>query len=193
VPEDQTSPPRLFPEIGATRLELREIADEDAPRLHAIWTDPLVTRYLVLEPFTDPSQTREMIAILRGLYSSGEGFRWALYFPAGQEIIGTCGFHNWKKEHARAEIGYEMAPRYWGKGLMSEAVLAVLGYGFTEMGLNRVEAFVTVGNQKSIAFLERNGFVREGTLRQYEWARGRYQDQWVCSLLKEDWDRRKHS
>jgi ribosomal-protein-alanine N-acetyltransferase len=191
VPEKMISPGNPFPELVTTRLKLQEIRDEDAARLHAIWTDSLVTRYLVLDPFTEIQQTREMIGILKALYPSGEGLRWALSIPAGQEVIGTCGFHNWKKEHARAEIGYEMDPRYWGQGLMSEAVIAMLGYGFTEMGLNRVEAFVTVGNRKSLSFLEGNGFTREGTLRQYEWARGCYQDQWICSLLKQDWDNRK--
>lgn len=193
MPEKITSTGNPFPEFVTTRLKLHEIREEDAIRLHAIWTDSLVTRYLVLDPFTEIHQTREMISILKALYPSGEGCRWALSIPAGQEIIGTCGFHNWKKEHARAEIGYEMDPRYWGQGLMREAVLAILEYGFTEMGLNRVEAFVTAGNVKSLSFLERNGFIREGTLRQYEWARGCHQDQWICSLLKQDWDTRKRS
>lgn len=192
MPEKMTSAGNPFPEFLTPRLTLREIRDEDTPRLHTIWTDSLVTRYLVLDPFTEIQQTREMISILKALYPSGEGCRWALSIPANQEVIGTCGFHNWKKEHARAEIGYEMDPRYWGQGLMSEAVLTMLEYGFTEMGLNRVEAFVTVGNRKSLSFLERNGFTREGTLRHYERARGCYQDQWICSLLKQDWDNRKH-
>ena len=187
MPEEQKSSASPFPEIDTARLKLREIADEDAPRLHSVWTDPLVTRYLVLDPFTDLSQTREMISLLKGLHPSGEGFRWVLFLAVERETIGTCGFHNWKKEHARAEIGYEMDSRYWGKGLMSEAVRAVMDYGFTRMGLNRIEAFVSVGNRKSLFFLERNGFTFEGTLRQYELAHGRYQDQWICSLLKQDW------
>ena len=187
MPEGQKSPASPFPEIETARLKLREIADEDTPRLHSVWTDPLVTRYLVLDPFTDLNQTREMISLLKGLHSSGEGFRWVLFLAVERETIGTCGFHNWNKEHARAEIGYEMDSRYWGKGLMSEAVRAIMDYGFTRMGLNRIEAFVSVGNRKSLSFLERNGFIFEGTLRQYELARGRYQDQWICSLLKQDW------
>lgn len=187
MPEGQKSPASPFPEIETARLKLREIADEDTPRLHSVWTDPLVTRYLVLDPFTDLNQTREMISLLKGLHPSGEGFRWVLFLAVERETIGTCGFHNWNKEHARAEIGYEMDSRYWGKGLMSEAVRAVTDYGFTRMGLNRIEAFVSVGNRKSLSFLERNGFIFEGTLRQYELARGRYQDQWICSLLKQDW------
>lgn len=74
---------------------------------------------------------------------------------------------------------------------MSEAVSAALAYGFGTMGLNRVEAFVTVGNERSLGFLEKIGFSLEGTLRQYEFARGRYQDQWILSLLKKEWERRR--
>jgi len=193
VPEKMTDPGNPFPEFITQRLKLREFRLEDAVRLHEIWTDSLVTRYLVLDPFTEIHQTREMISILKALYPSGEGCRWVLSIPASQEVLGTCGFHSWRKEHARAEIGYEMDPRYWGLGLMSEAVLPILEYGFNEMGLNRVEAFVTVGNRESLSFLERKGFTFEGTLRQYERARGCFQDQWICSLLKVDWEKGKRT
>jgi ribosomal-protein-alanine N-acetyltransferase len=55
------------------------------------------------------------------------------------------------------------------------------------MECNRVEALATLGNKASRGILEKTGFTLEGTLRQYEWARGKFQDQWIFSLLKEEW------
>ncbi len=180
-----------FPALSTLHLYLREITASDADRLHSVWTDPLVIEHLVLEPFTDPRQTVDMISLLQLLRSSGEGVRWAITLLEDDLALGTCGFHNWKKEHAKAEMGYELDSRMWRKGIMSEAVSAALGYGFGTMGLNRVEAFVTVGNERSLGFLEKIGFSLEETLRQYEFARGRYQDQWILSLLKKEWERRR--
>lgn len=177
-----------FPEITTPRLCLTAISANHAAQLHEVWTDPHVLKYMVLEPFTEIAQTQEMMCILQGLFPSGEGIRWAIALRPGTDILGTCGFHNWKKEHARAELGYELDSRYWRKGLMTEAIFPVLDYGFREMGLNRVEAFVTVGNQRSLAFLEKTGFSLEGTLRHYEWARAQFQDQWVFSVLKKEWE-----
>ena len=175
-----------FPELLTPSLRLCAIEPSHAEQLHAIWTDPLVIEYLVLDPFTELRQSEEMIAILQGLHPSGEGVRWAITLRSDGTVLGTCGFHNWKKEHGRAEMGYELDSRMWRQGFMSEAVSAALEYGFGPMGLNRVEALVTEGNQRSRGFLEKAGFTLEGTLRQYEWARGRRQNQWIFSLLKEE-------
>ena len=73
---------------------------------------------------------------------------------------------------------------------MTEAVSSALDYGYRVMGLNRIEAFVTVGNRRSFSFLEKAGFSLEGTLRHYERARGQFQDQWVFSLLRDEWEKR---
>ena len=175
-----------FPVLFTPRLRLCAIESSHAERLHAVWTDPLVIEYLVLDPFTELRQSEEMIGLLQWLRPSGEGVRWAITLRSDGTVLGTCGFHNWKKEHGRAEMGYELDSRMWRQGFMSEAVFAALEYGFGTMELNRVEALVTEGNQRSRGFLEKAGFTLEGTLRQYEWARGRYQDQWMFSLLKED-------
>lgn len=173
-----------FPVIRTRRLVLRELSREDAPALHAIWTDRDVLEFLVTDPFESLEQTTGMIDLLKGLRKPGEGIRWAVTRASDDSVMGTCGFHNWKREHARAEIGYELGKEFWRRGYMTEALSAILQYGFLAMALNRVEAFVTDGNEKSLGLLKKAGFVAEGCLRDYEWARGKFQDQWICSLLK---------
>lgn len=176
-----------FPVLQTPRLLLSELDKEHVEALHKIWTDPKVLEYLVLDPFTEPEQSRDMIDLLRGLFPASQGIRWALIRKTSGEVLGTCGLHKWDKEHHRAEIGYELTSRAWRQGLMSEALEAALEYAFTSMECNRVEALVTVGNKASRGILEKTGFTLEGTLRQYERARGKFQDQWIFSLLRKEW------
>ena len=184
---DNRIEPGPFPELKTERLICRQITDDDAAVLHEIWSDPEVTRYFSLEPFQSLAETREMMELLNSLPRINQGVRWAVVRIADGTVLGTCGFHNYKPEHHRAEMGYELGRQHWGKGFMSEAIRAILQYGFTTAGFNRVEAFVNYGNEKSTRLLERSGFHLDGLLRQYELNRGKFVDQYCYSLLKTDW------
>lgn len=175
-----------FPELQTERLSCRQIIDADAAILHEIWSDPEVTRYFSLEPFQSITETREMMELLNSLPRINQGIRWAVVRSTDGMLLGTCGFHNHKPEHCRAEMGYELGRPYWGKGFMSEAIRAILRYGFTTASFNRVEAFVNYGNENSTRLLGRAGFHLDGLLRQYELNRGKFVDQYCYSLLKAD-------
>lgn len=175
-----------FPTIATARLSLRELAPADAAVLHECWSDKAVTEYMVLDAFTNVETSARMIGLLAGLAGTEAGIRWAIALKDCGKVIGTCGFHNVKAEHSRAEMGYEMGKEYWGRGLMAEALQAILRHGYEVMNLNRVEAFVNVGNSRSVRVLERLGFKLDGTLREYEYARGRFVDQHCFSLLRGD-------
>lgn len=82
--------------------------------------------------------------------------------------MGSCGYNYLDYEHARAEIGYDLAKAYWGKGYAAEAVSALVDHGFTSLKLNRIEAKVDPRNVNSIKLLEKLEFTREGMLRGYE-------------------------
>jgi len=98
-------------------------------------------------------------------------------------VLGSCGYHNVKAEHRRAEVGYELGQRYWSKGVMQEVMHSVLQHCFETVGFNRIEAFVAVGNNRSVHTLEKPGFKAEGTLREYEFAQGKLQDQVVLAFF----------
>ena len=81
-------------------------------------------------------------------------------------VLGWCGFHSWAKQHQRAEIFYmlkEEGDR--GKGIMSEAMQAVLAYGKQEMALRRIEAFIAIDNPASYRLVEKFGFRKEATIQ----------------------------
>lgn len=99
-------------------------------------------------------------------------------------IIGRCGLHNWNIEHRRAEIGYVMEDeKYQRKGLMTEAINAIIDYGFKKMNLNRIEALVGIGNIPSLSLMKKYKFKKEGVLRQHTIISDKFEDSVVFSKL----------
>lgn len=98
-------------------------------------------------------------------------------------VIGSCGFHNWVKEHRRAEIGYFLHPQFRKQGLMTEATKQVIDYGFNSMNLIRIEAWVDPDNKDSIAIMKRFGFTKEGVLRSHYLTKDKVYDSVIYSLL----------
>ncbi len=88
-------------------------------------------------------------------------------------------------------MGYELGREYWNQGIMTEALPAIMDYGFNCLNYNRIEAFVNYGNVRSAGLLERMGFKLDGVLREYEFNRGNFVDQYCYSLLKKDFSRNR--
>jgi RimJ/RimL family protein N-acetyltransferase len=90
------------------------------------------------------------------------------------------------REHSQAELSFWLAPKLWGRGCMSEAVQAALRYGFDELGLNRLYAYHMERNPASGRVLEKNGFRREGLLRQRVRKWDRYEDVVLWAIVRSD-------
>lgn len=102
------------------------------------------------------------------------------------KIIGRCGLHNWNEQHKRAEIGYVMHEEaYKRKGLMTEAVEAIIAFGFSQLGLNRIEAIVGEQNTASLAIINRFGFTKEGLLQQHVITEGGFENSLMFALLRD--------
>jgi RimJ/RimL family protein N-acetyltransferase len=86
----------------------------------------------------------------------------------------------------RAEIGYWLAPQFWGEGIMTNAVAAFVKYAFEQFELSRLTAHVFSGNIASARVLEKNGFTLEGTLRQHFLKDGQLLDARVYGLLRSE-------
>ena len=159
VGEEQKKPPIL--ELGDVRL--RPLRTSDAPALLAYLSDPRVIEHTSI-PIATPESVAAAVARDMAAYREGSSFRLALA-SSDDRLIGICGVNTWSSVHRHAELAYELAPDYWGRGYMRAAVLALLRWGFSDLNLNRVHAFVMTTNARSIQLLKRCGFTREGTLR----------------------------
>ncbi|MEN6325227.1 MAG: GNAT family protein [Syntrophomonas sp.] len=173
--------------LETPRFILREIEAGDIETLHSYWSDDIVTEYMTAS-FKTLEESRQMVELLNSLPETQEGMRWAIVDKNSRTVLGSCGYHNVKAEHRRAEVGYEIGRSYWGRGVMQEVMHAVLQHLFETFCFNRIEAFVTFGNNRSVHTLEKLGFKAEGVLRDYEFAKGNFQDQIVLALLRKDWE-----
>ena len=111
---------------------------------------------------------------------------WDLILLENDEVIGDCGYHTWYTNHRRAEVGYGLKEEFRQKGFMYEALSKILEYGFQEMNLSRVEAYLSPDNKASKGLVEKCGFTQEGLLRGHYNNEDTFSDSFVYGLLKSD-------
>jgi len=176
------------PTFELSGVRLRPLRPEDAEAWHAYLSDPEVTE-LTSYPEMSLPDVRSMVEKCRAGFASGSSFKWAIALQSDDVLVGTCGFNEWSRTHRRAELAYELARPYWGRGFVAQSVAASLDWAFTHGGLNRVHAFVMVGNTRSERVLERAQFTREGCLRSFRVSRGQPRDFCLYSILRPEWEK----
>ncbi len=172
-----------FPVIVTSRLLLREVTIADAAALFLLRSDPAVLRYLDKDPEKTVDETIGLINRVKKDKENNDGILWGITVKDSDTLVGTICFWRMQKEHYRAEIGYALHPAQQGKGIMDEAIKAVLQYGFETMQLHSVEANVNPANDASIKLLERNGFVKEAHFRENYYYNGKFLDSVIYSLI----------
>ena len=146
-----------FPVIETERLVLRELALADQHAILSNFLDEAVTRWFFEHPYTELSQAKEIIREFDEKYRTGKGITWGITLKGHDVVIGTCGFEAFELAGG-GEIGFDLAKAYWGRGLMREALCAIIAYGFEHLLLRQVEAHTYCENARARALLERLGF-----------------------------------
>jgi len=176
-----------FPTLHTQRLLLREIVRSDAPALFAIHGNSELMRWFGTDPLPDLQAAEALIDTFAGWRKlPNPGTRWAMQLRSEPRLIGTCGLFNWHRSWKKCTIGFELATAFQGKGLMREALSAILSWGFDEMALNRVEAQVHPLNLASLRLVRSMGFVQEGCLREAGYWGGTFHDMLQFSLLRRE-------
>lgn len=176
-----------LPEIAAVRVKLRALTEADVPALFSVFSDQEVMRYWSSEPMESPDQARTLLNEIHAGFAARSLFQWGVALRESDTVIGTCTVYRVDARNRRAEIGFALAREQWGKGLMREALAALLEYGFTTLDLHRVEADVDPENAASLRLLERLGFRREGYLRERWLVGGEVHDSVILGLLRQEW------
>ena len=175
-----------FETITTKRLILRIVTPEVCDYVFNHYSDKEIMALFNLKNSEELSKEKEKYQI--GIATYNRSFvHFYMIDRLSEMIIGWCGYHIWYTDHARAEIGYIIkAESFKQKGLISEALDAILPYGFKVMGLHRIEAFVGVNNNTSRHLLEKRGYNYEGRLKDHYLKEGVFEDSLVFSLLKTD-------
>jgi len=181
---------REFPAIRTKRLVLRQPTMKDAEWYFGYFSRPeIVWGGGEPGPKDMKAARREFREYLVDLYQKRRGFRWIITLKGESQPIGTLGFYKWAPSASyQAEMGYDLVKEHWGKGIMTEAMNAVIDFGFEKMDLNRIEVYIMPRNKRSIKMIKNLGFKREGLLRQrYFDEFGNYADDILFSMLRSDW------
>ena len=173
-----------FPVLETDRLMLKEVTLADAETLFELRRNPDVMRYIDRPIPTVIDEVNELIQKMKSNKEEGLGISWGIYRKENPNyLIGNIGFFRTMPEHFRAEIGYMLDPLEHRKGIMTEAIKAVLRYGFDSMKLHSVEADINAANIASENILLKNGFVKEAFFKENYYFNGRFIDTAIFSLL----------
>jgi ribosomal-protein-serine acetyltransferase len=168
--------------------ELLLLREEDAEAVYAEVDSNRehLRRFL---PFVDPSQspadTLDFIRQSREGWAKGDVVQTGVWYMG--EVAGCLGTASINRQHDEAEIGYWLAERFQGRGLMTRSCHALIGYLFKEREFHRIVIRTDVENTRSRALAERLGFTFEGIQREACKLRGDYHDLMHYSLLSPEW------
>lgn len=169
------------------RLVLRKITLEDAPRVQELVSVPEVAAGTIAIPYPYPDGGAEVwILSMIGHEKNSLSRSWAIDF--GKELVGAISL-SVDEENMIAEIHYWLGVPYWGKGIMSEAGLAVVKYGFEELGLEKIYGRYFVSNPASGRVLQKIGMTYEGHLRKHVMKGRISRDLMQYSIIKSEFEK----
>jgi len=180
--------PDVFPVLKGGGLTLREMREEDLPAWFARLSDPEAAA-LAGDPIATSIQAAvDGLAFHREAFRTKEGLRWSIVPDDVAASVGTIGFGTLDQANRKGAIGGAIGRAHWNRGIATAATRLVVDYGFSVLGLERIEAEAMAVNVGSIRVLERVGFQREGLLRGYRIVNGERADFVAYGLLRYDRD-----
>lgn len=179
-----------IPTLELKKVRLRPIREADAPALYAYYSQKAVHQYLNWYGPASVEDAARIIHLWQAMFEEGRLLRMGIADKETDALIGTIFLG--AIEGRRADIGYELSPEYWGRGIMPEAIEAMVRIGFDALNLARVQALVHLANINSAISLEKTGFEREGLLRAYEThvATGEVWDMFIYARISPNADSR---
>lgn len=150
-----------FPEIETKRLLLRKIEVSDVEDVLFLRTSEIVNEFIERP---ENRKTKTLSDAIKFIYEINEAFEnaqsitWGITMNNNPKIIGSICLWNFSVNNKIAEVGYDLNPEFHGMGLMSEALKNVVGFGFKNLKLSRIEAFTHRENMSSKKLLEKARF-----------------------------------
>ncbi len=175
--------------LYGAKVRLRAPEKRDLPLFVRWLNDPEVKRYLTRYW---PLSLAEEERWFENLLTRKDSDRVLVIETEEGKPIGNIGLHNIDWKNRKAVLGIFIGEKdYWNKGYGTDAIKTLLRFAFEELNLNRVELRVFEFNARAIRCYEKCGFVLEGRLRQSLFRDGRYHDELVMAVLRDDWSAQK--
>ena len=174
--------------LETPRLILRRAVREDAEAMFRNWaSDPEVTKYLTWPTYEKVESAYQILDQWIEEYRHPNYYQWMIVPKELGEPIGSVSVVRQNDRVEEAEIGYCIGSRWWHRGIMTEALTAVIGYLFTEVGMNRIAARHDPNNPHSGGVMRKCGMLYEGTHRAAD-----RNNQGICdaaqyAILRSEW------
>ena len=151
-----------FPQLITSRLLLRQLMPDDRRDIFLLRSDELVNKFLDRPATTSIEEADKFIQKI----NENKSMYWAICLKEPAELVGTICYWNMDDANGSVEIGYELKPACQGKGLMQEAMAAVISFGWQTMALRKITAFTHHENKRSLQLLKKFNFSRDEALEQ---------------------------
>jgi len=145
--------------LQSERLYFRPVEAEDLFKLHQLFTQPRVRKYLCDDQILPPTQLAEFITTSQHTFETENYGLWLLYAKDTHEVVGMAGFYSFFAE-SQPQLLYALHPVHWGQGLATEASQQLVGYAFRRLGYSYVDASCDAPNTDSIRVMEQLGMHR---------------------------------
>ena len=182
-----------LPRFETKRLILRRIELRDYEDMYEYSADLDVTKYLTWTPHSNTTETRDYIVDIQKKYDAGKFYDWGLVYKADGRFVGTCGFTSINLTQNTCEIGYVLSKRYWGMGLIPEALECVMDFAFSYFGFDKIQARFLEGNIQSQKVMQKMGMVREKIEQNAMYVRGEFKNVHTYSITKYAFESRKNA
>ncbi|WP_298140653.1 GNAT family N-acetyltransferase [Flavobacterium sp.] len=173
-----------FKNLETERLLLRRLAATDVKEIRELRGNPETMKFIPRPLVTSDEEALAHFKLIDDKIESNEGINWAITLKGNPKMIGIIGHYRIQPENHRCEIGYMILPQYNGQGITTEAIKAVLEYGFEDLNMHSIEAVIDPDNIASERVLQKNGFVKEAHILENELWDGKFWDTVIYSLLK---------
>jgi [ribosomal protein S5]-alanine N-acetyltransferase len=175
-----------FYTIETERLILRKLSPDDYIYVFENYSEQEIKQFLGHK--SEEEFLNEKNKYQKGYATYNRSFEYfQLIEKTSNQIIGSCGLHNWYPDHRRAELGYSITnENFKRKGMMSEALKAIISHGFNKMNLHRIEALIGPENTPSLKLMEKYEFIKEGVLREHYFMDEKFENSIIFSKLKSD-------
>jgi ribosomal-protein-alanine N-acetyltransferase len=176
-----------FQNLGTERLSLRRLNANDVNEILELRGNPDTMKFIPRPLAKNTDDALEHIKMINDAIENNTGINWAITVKGSDKAIGLLGFYRIQPENHRSEIGYMILPEYSGKGYVTEAIKAILDYGFNQINLHSIEAVIDPENYASERVLQKLGFVKEAHILENELWEGKFWDTVIYSLLKRNY------
>ncbi|MBS0621562.1 MAG: GNAT family N-acetyltransferase [Verrucomicrobia bacterium] len=160
-------------------VTLKSLTSENIDDFMEWATDDEVTKYMMWNSYTTRSEAESFFV------NVVEKHPWFKAICVGEKVVGSITLDKGKGAHScKAELGYVVARKYWGRGLTTKAINLAIQTGFKDLNIQRIEAYVDPTNIGSQRVLEKNGLIREGFLRNSVVQKGLVKDRWIFAIVR---------